>query len=186
MSKPDEDRTAADRFRDAVGNPNADAPVEEELWEGRYSAKAMVGYWIGSVIAVLVIGSILFSTMAMGKAFFASLGVAVVVWGSLGLLLGYRKLSNYYRLTNQRLIHKTGVLRQVTDRIEVIDMDDVTYVQGIVERLLSVGTIHISSSDRTHPRLDLRGIDDVQRIADLIDDIRRHERRTRGVHIETI
>jgi hypothetical protein len=49
-----------------------------------------------------------------------------------------------------------------------------------------VGTIHISSSDRTHPELLLLGIDDVKRVADLIDDVRRKERRQRGLHIEAI
>lgn len=185
MSKPEEEQTAADRFRDAMGNSSGDE-VEEHLWEGRYSGKAMVGYWIGSALAVFAMSAIFLATMRMGQALLSTLGVAVVVGGGLGLLLGYRKLSNFYKLTNQRLIHKEGVLRQTTDRIEVIDMDDVTYVQGIVERMLSVGTIQITSSDRSHPRLDLCGIDDVQRIADLIDDIRRNERRKRGIHIESI
>jgi phage terminase Nu1 subunit (DNA packaging protein) len=112
--------------------------------------------------------------------------VAVAVWGALFLLLTYRKLLNFYQLTNQRFIHKEGILRQVSDRIEVIDMDDVTYEQTIIDRMLSVGTIRIASSDRSHPLLCLRGIDDVHRIADLIDDVRRKERRKRGLHIETI
>jgi len=77
-------------------------------------------------------------------------------------------------------------LVRTTDRIEVIDIDDVTYRQGIVERALGVGTILLESSDRTHPTLILSGIDDVQRVAGLIDDVRRKERRRRGIHIEQI
>ena len=52
---------------------------------------------------------------------------------------------------------------RTTDRIEVIDIDDVTFRQGMVERALGVGTIVIESSDRTHPRLVLAGIDNVSR-----------------------
>ena len=70
--------------------------------------------------------------------------------------------------------------------IEVIDIDDVTYTQGVVQRIVGVGTIKISSTDRTHPELALLGIDDVERIADMIDDVRRQERRRRGLHIESI
>jgi hypothetical protein len=62
----------------------------------------------------------------------------------------------------------------------------VTFTQGIIERILNVGTIKLSSSDRTHPVILLQGISDVKRIADLIDDARRRERRKRGVHIESI
>ena len=95
-------------------------------------------------------------------------------------------MSVHYQLTTQRFIHKSGILKRVTDRIEVIDIDDVTYEQGIVQRMLGVGKIRITSSDRSHPELVLSGINDVATIADLIDDTRRAERRRRGVHIETI
>ena len=68
----------------------------------------------------------------------------------------------------------------------MIDIDDVTYYQGLVERMLNVGSIKLESSDRTHPELWLRGIDNVGEVADLFDDLRRKERRRRGVHIESI
>ena len=84
------------------------------------------------------------------------------------------------------MIHKRGILRRVTDRIELIDIDDVTFAQGIVERMLGVGTITVTSSDRTHPKFDMPGIDSVNKIAGEIDDLRRDERRRRGLHIESI
>ena len=101
-------------------------------------------------------------------------------------ILAFRKFNVGYRLTSQRFFHERGILRRVTDRIEVIDMDDITFTQGILERMLAVGTIQVVSSDRTHPELWIRGIDDVQRVAGLIDDARRKERLRRGLHIEAI
>jgi len=74
----------------------------------------------------------------------------------------------------------------VTDRIENIDMDDITYEQKFIERFVGVGTVIISSSDRTHPELRLIGIENVKEVADQMDDIRRAERRRRGLHIESI
>jgi uncharacterized membrane protein YdbT with pleckstrin-like domain len=109
-----------------------------------------------------------------------------VVWLGLGLVLVYRKLDVHYTLTSQRFVHKKGILKRVTDRIEVIDIDDVTFEQGIIQRMLGVGTVRLTSSDRSHPELALRGIDEVQRISGLIDDVRRRERRKRGLHIEAI
>ena len=79
-----------------------------------------------------------------------------------------------------------GILSRRTDRIELIDIDDVSYVQGIIQRVLGVGSIKISSSDRSHPELTMIGIDQVEKIADMIDDARRLERRRRGLHIEAI
>jgi membrane protein YdbS with pleckstrin-like domain len=160
-----------------------DDEPEQELWKGGYSGKAMVGPWIAGVIASigLIVASVLFP-----PAILVLLALLALLWLWLVATLAYRKLNIRYQLTSQRLIHQTGILSRRTDRIEMIDIDDVTYRQGLVERFMDVGTIRISSTDRTHPELVLLGIDEVQRIADLIDNARRKERRKRGLHIEQI
>jgi hypothetical protein len=65
-------------------------------------------------------------------------------------------------------------------------MDDISYEQGLIERWLGVGTIRITSSDRTHPEIELLGIDRVQQVAGIFDEARRRERLQRGIHIESI
>jgi hypothetical protein len=73
--------------------------------------------------------------------------------------------------------------------------------------LLNIGTIHIISSDESlrqkavdqakrsggkldpqtvDGRLDMPGISDVRRVADLIDNTRRAERNRRGVFLENV
>jgi uncharacterized membrane protein YdbT with pleckstrin-like domain len=148
----------------------------------------MIGNWIvAGLLSILLLGGMVATGQFVNPiAWIIVGGVLVIMWGWLGCLLAYRKLSVRYELSTQRFIHKTGILRRTTDRIEVIDIDDVTYVQGVVQRMVGVGTIKISSSDRTHPELLLIGIDNVIEIADQIDDVRRKERRRRGLHIEAI
>ena len=173
--------TPKDRFKESAEARQADSAQDEEqdLWSGGYSAKAMYGSWIlGGVVTIGLIA---------GMFAFPLVGLAIpVLWILLGGTLAYKKLSVFYQLTTERFIHKSGILKRVTDRIEVIDIDDVTYEQGIVQRMLGVGKIRISSSDRTHPELVLSGIDRVAEVADTIDDVRRKERRKRGLHIESI
>jgi membrane protein YdbS with pleckstrin-like domain len=156
---------------------------EQELWAGGYSGKAMVGSWIlGGLIGIgLIVVAVLFPPAAI-----VAVSLLAIIWVGLLLTFAYRKLNIHYELTSQRFVHKRGILTRTTDRIEVIDIDDVTFQQGPVQRMLGVGTIKISSSDRTDPQLVLIGIDDVKRVADTIDDVRRRERRRRGVHIESI
>jgi uncharacterized membrane protein YdbT with pleckstrin-like domain len=176
------DASPADKFRGSAEARQDDTGSDEEqdLWTGGYSFKAMYGTWIlGGIITIgLAAGGVLASPLVL---------IAIpVLWIFLLGMLAYKKLSVYYELTTQRFIHKSGILKRVSDRIEVIDIDDVTYEQGIVQRMIGVGTIRLSSSDRTHPELVLTGIDEVQRIADMVDDVRRKERRRRGLHIESI
>ncbi len=161
--------------------PRRDDP-EEELWTGGYSSKAMLGTWLLAgmgTIAGCVVGAL------TGVLLFVAIGL-VVLWVALWLRLIVRQLNVGYRLTSQRFFHKRGILRQVTDRIEVIDMDDITWQQGPIERLVNVGTVRITSSDLTHPEIELDGIDDVARVAQMLDDARRAERLRRGLHIEAV
>lgn len=156
---------------------------EATLWSGGYSGKAMVGSWIAAIIVSAGLGAGAIFAPPGAPIF---IGVIVLIWFALIIVLVYRKMSIHYDVTSHRFNHQSGILTRTSDRIEMIDIDDVTFTQGIVERMFNVGTIKLSSSDRTHPVLQLIGISDVKRVADLIDDARRKERRKRGVHIESI
>jgi membrane protein YdbS with pleckstrin-like domain len=147
----------------------------------------MYGGWIAAALATIA-GLIAVLLLPLeGAIGWWIFGVgALVIWGGLLVTLAYRRMSVKYRLTNQRLFHEQGILRRVTDRIELIDIDDVTLEQGLFERVFGVGTVRVSSTDRTTPELHMPGIDDVKSVADTIDQARRAERQRRGVFIESV
>lgn len=165
--------------------PSQTSPIEEPLWEGRYSSKDLVGVWAieGLVTFVLLLIGYYFPYSAV---WLTILGVLALMWGYTVLLYFYRRMSVRYRLTTQRFFHERGVLRHVTDRVEVIDMDDITTEQYLLQRFVNVGRIKIVSSDRTSPLLVLSGIDNPHAVAQMLDDARRQERMKRGLHIEAI
>jgi membrane protein YdbS with pleckstrin-like domain len=161
--------------------------AEEELWQGGFSPRAMFGTWIACGVITLVAIVASFLLMAAFPLIWAiSIPAVLLLWAWQGIRFALRRLGLSYRLTNQRFFHESGILRRTTNRIEVIDMDDITYTQGIVDRFFGVGTIRVSSSDITHPVLVIEGIDDVQVVAGQIDNARRAERLRRGLHIESV
>lgn len=180
-------QNAAEKFREQVQSTQEtgdDYEPEEELWEGGYSAKDMVGTWV-----MLAIGSVALLILPLFIEFLTlkvSVVLIVVGWLVGAVFYGWRRFGVHYELTSQRFIHQTGILTRDTDRIEVIDIDDVSFTQGPVQRMLGVGRITITSSDRSHPLLHMIGIADVKSVAGLIDDVRRKERRRRSLHIEAI
>lgn len=186
VSSPVASETAASRFRNRLAEQQGnrdDYEPEEELWSGGFSPKAMVGTWV--LTGLITIG-LLIAALIVPFSPLAAVVIALVLWVIIGLLYAYKRLAFHYQLTSQRFIHQTGILTRKTDRIEVIDIDDVSYTQGPVQRLFGVGTITLTGSDRTHPTLSMFGIANVREVAGLIDDIRRKERRERSLHIEAI
>ncbi|MDH3716916.1 MAG: PH domain-containing protein [Planctomycetota bacterium] len=176
-----------DKFQPANGNSSLEDDAEVEIWHGTYSPKAMFSTWIGAALLTLValIACIVLIPMS-GLSWLGFLAAVVVVWFVLLLRLVYMRFNVSYLLTSQRFVHEEGILRRVTDRVEVIDIDDVAFEQGLVDRLVGVGIIRLSSSDRTHSELLLKGIDHVQEVASQIDAARRRERVRRGLHIEAV
>ena len=186
--KPTDQGSTADRFREMVqSRQGEDDEEEEKQWEGRYSSKAMIGKWImAALITIAMLVGVVMWDFKNGTLWMIWLCVTVVMWCGLWGLLKYRQWGYKYLLTTQRLIHEKGILKRVTDRIEVIDIDDVTLEQGVIERLVGVGNVKITSSDRSDPELWIIGIEDAKNVAGTIDDVRRKERRRRGLHIEAI
>ncbi len=180
MSDPQE------QFQQAVPDLTAAEEPESELWSGRYSHLAMIGTWAFGAVAT--VGGLVVGLLANldGNGWLAVVAAIALMWVGLTCLYAYRRWSVHYTLSNQRFIHASGLLWRTVDRIELIDIDDVTYRQGPVERAFGVGTILVVSSDRSTPELELPGIADVREVADLIDDARRKERRSRSLHIEAV
>ncbi|MEO8271117.1 MAG: PH domain-containing protein [Aureliella sp.] len=181
---------ARDRFQAAAAEKmeaNRNAPVERSLWKGGYSPRAMYGTWcIAVVLTIVALVLVWLYAREQKNVWLITGSVLLIGWCFVIGLYFYRRLGMHYELTTQRFVHQNGILVRRTDRIEVIDMDDISYTQGIVQRMLGVGTITITGSDRTHPQLVIHGIDRVPEIASLLDDVRREERRRRSLHIESI
>jgi uncharacterized membrane protein YdbT with pleckstrin-like domain len=163
----------------------AGSQAEQELWRGSYSPKAMYGNWFLALLATLI-AAVISVVLPTPITWLAAGVIVVVLWLVMAVQYLIERWSVGYTLTTQRFIHQRGIFRRVINRIEVIDIDDVTVEQGFVERMFGVGTIKLLSSDTSDPTLLLRGIDDAKRIAAMIDDVRRDERRKRGLYMEAV
>lgn len=187
LAPPGAPETVRDRFGGGGARGETELPPEKTLWEGSFSAKSLADMALvcGLITAAALIGGVLASGMGP-LAWPVVIAVIVIAWLYPLAMVVYQRLSLRYRLTNQRFFHERGILRRVTDRIEVIDMDDISFEQGFIERFVGTGTICITSSDRTHPKIKLQGIDEVAKVAGLIDEARRTERLRRGVFVESV
>jgi uncharacterized membrane protein YdbT with pleckstrin-like domain len=167
--------------------PRGAAAVEPErdLWSGGYSPKAMLGWWI--IEGLLIAAGIAVAVLVPNPI---ALIAAAVIAGGFGLWLlldlAIKRLSVHYKLTTDQLTHQTGLFTRVTNRVETIDIDDVTMQQSIIERMVGVGTLLVLSSDKSHPKLLLKGIDNVDRVCKLIDTAARDQRKKRGAYIESV
>lgn len=86
-----------------------------------------------------------------------------------------------YRLTTQRLIHDTGVLRRRTDQIEIYRIKDSTARQSVLQRIVGIGDVELVTSDRSHPTFLLRAVRDHRGVQDTVRERTEAVRRARQV-----
>jgi membrane protein YdbS with pleckstrin-like domain len=173
------DAAAADRLR--ANDGHAHPTPEDELWSGTYSPKAMIGPALSAMLLIVLSGVAASFAGPVGVIAWAVGAVLMLVY--VALMFVYRRMAVRYRLTSFRFFTEMGVLSRVNNRIQAIDIDDVTVEQSPIERLLGIGTITIRARDETSPVTTLRGIDDVRQVADMIDGARRAERNHRGLYV---
>ena len=124
-------------------------------------------------------------------AYRAHLGL--LVWGVLlapvgiGLILlaraWYLVASTRYRLTTQRLFAETGLIAKNLEEVELFRVKDVTLRQGVLDRLLGVGTVTVLSTDDTAPELALAGVRDPLAAKEALRTAFRAARQREGLRI---
>jgi membrane protein YdbS with pleckstrin-like domain len=176
--------------------PGVQAPVppalepEQELWKGRYSAKAQGHLWL---IWFIEIPALLFLWFKLPDSipkglvtrwiFVAAAAVPVfgILWGLMVV-----KLSTRYRLTTHRLFVETGIFSRELNEIELVRVDDVAVRQNVIQRIFNVGIVTvIAPHDQTEPRLELVGIENPIEVKEMI---RTHVRRRRlgSLNVENV
>ena len=183
--------TVAGNVFQATG-ARAGAPANEEsLWEGNPSLKAMAVSVVATALFAIIVPIAVYLAYAPvrdlvthtsrdaadlvaehedGARTAIILAVAAVVGARL-VRLGWRTLvlrSHRYGVSNQRIMVESGVFSKSLAEIDVRTIDDITFHQAFVERLLGIGEIAIRSSDPTNPRVRLVGVPDPRQVRELI------------------
>ena len=76
-----------------------------------------------------------------------------------------------YRLTDDKLIVSTGLLSINEEEIRLYRIMDVTLKRSFGERLWGLGTIHICSSDKTTPEIDIKRVRQSADVKEMLSDM---------------
>lgn len=143
----------------AAENPGEGDPMAAEtlIYEGRPVALYSVGQY---VVGVLTLG--------------------------IGLLVYWLAAATIrYRITSQRIQIETGLLSKSYKNIDLYRVDDFHLVSPFFQRLLGHAELHLRSSDRDLPLLEIRGIKGIMPLADQMRTAALAERKRLGVKVWT-
>ena len=76
-----------------------------------------------------------------------------------------------YRLTDDKLIVSTGLFSLNEEEIRLYRIMDVTLKRSLGERLWGLGTIHLCSSDKTTPEIDIKRVRQSSDVKEMLSDM---------------
>ena len=152
---------------------------EEILWKGSPSQLLNLGKHLIALVLVAGIG--------VGGIFFPPAWFAVAL-PLLWMLWNYLVVRcRVYELTNERLRLYEGVLNQKIDELELYRVKDTTMDRPFLLRIFGLCTLHLDTSDRSHPKIDLEAIRDGQNLRETLRkqvELWRDRKRVREVDFE--
>lgn len=104
-------------------------------------------------------------------------GYSFLAWGIKALQLK----ATVYTLKKDRLLVKRGILRRVTDELELFRVRDFQLDEPIALRLFSLGNLVLVTSDRTTPFIRLDAIPELSKLHEYLRNLVRSCWDERGV-----
>jgi membrane protein YdbS with pleckstrin-like domain len=86
-----------------------------------------------------------------------------------------------YKITNYRIDVEKGLIGRRIDTMELWHVEDISMNQGVLERILGVGTVVVMSHDDTTPKLAMRGLPNPRPLFDTLKQRVIAVKRQRGV-----
>ncbi|MGA2232004.1 MAG: PH domain-containing protein [Tepidisphaeraceae bacterium] len=107
--------------------------------------------------------------------------VAILIGLSLPLVPVLMAKSIRYRVSNYRIDYERGFFSRDIDTLELWHVEDLHFHQSLLDRLLGVGLICVTSKDERLPQLTLRGIPNPRPLYETLKQRLIAVKRSRGV-----
>jgi uncharacterized membrane protein YdbT with pleckstrin-like domain len=80
----------------------------------------------------------------------------------------FLSLSVHYRITSERVRITEGMLGKDREDIELVRVQDIDLTQGLTERMLGIGDIHIRSHDKSNPSVTLNNVSNPTQVHEIL------------------
>jgi len=166
-----------------IAVPGGKMAAEQTLYAGKPAVRAYLGQIIGAVVVAVAVlcFSVPIAHIAELNVFLVGVLPSLLIVGLTALAIWIDTHSTEYRLTNERLFVRRGLIAKHLNEIELFRAKDVIMNQGILQRILGFGSVTVLSTDDTTPIIVLKGIADPINLKELIRTTYRAARKREGV-----
>lgn len=137
----------------AKARAEAEAEIEKDLFVGRPAT-------------ILSVGQLVLVILTVGIAY---------------LVLWLQRLSTHFHVTTQRIRIEHGLLSKTKENVELFRIDHIDLHKPLGMRIMGHAVLHLRSSDTNYPTVELRGIPNLETLAETLRECSLRERKRRAV-----
>jgi uncharacterized membrane protein YdbT with pleckstrin-like domain len=153
---------------------------ERELFSGHPSLRAAPGFILKGLLIAAVVGAICALIDSTGTGVGAGVVLFAIILG-VGFLM---RIATTYTITNHRLHIKRGIVARKTQEARLERVQNVNTDQGVLDRILQVGTVDFDTAGTTDSDFSFRGVSQPEKVVSAVDQAQRahaEEQRPSGV-----
>lgn len=146
---------------------------ERVIWAGRPSWRSMIAFYLtwGLVgLLPLAAGIVLDQTGNADRGIEYGAIATVVVLLLVALSGWLRRIDTHYTVTDRRIVIRHGIVSRKEQSAHLDRIQNVNVSQGVIERLLRVGTVDFDTAGTTDSDFRFAGINDPQSLRQRFDE----------------
>jgi uncharacterized membrane protein YdbT with pleckstrin-like domain len=144
-------------------------PGERVLFAGHPSLRAAPGYVLKGLLVAAVVGVIAALIDSTGTGVGAGVVLFAIILG-VGFLM---RIATTYTITNHRLHIKRGLVARKTQEARLERVQNVNTDQGVLDRILQVGTVDFDTAGTTDAEFAFRGVSQPEKVVRAVDQAQR-------------
>jgi uncharacterized membrane protein YdbT with pleckstrin-like domain len=135
------------------------------IYEGHPSWRSTIAFYLKGLLIAAAIGAIIWFAASNG----GGVGAFVVVF-VLAIIVGFiRRYFTVYTITNQRLRIQRGIVSRDIQQTQIERVQNVNTNQGILERMLVVGTVDFDTAGTGDADFKFIGVNSPEKVVEAVD-----------------
>ena len=142
------------------------SPGEQIIFQGHPSWRSILAFYLKGLLVGILVALVAY---LLGLGFFSVFLIVLALLAATVVIGFVRRMATVYTITNRRLNIKRGIIARDIQETRLERVQNVSYSQSAVERMLNVGDVDFDTASDAENTFCFAGVADPQHVITEVD-----------------
>ena len=142
------------------------SPGEQIIFQGHPSWRSILAFYLKGLLVGILVALVAY---LLGLGFFSVFLIVLALLAATVVIGFIRRMATVYTITNRRLNIKRGIIARDIQETRLERVQNVSYSQSAVERMLNVGDVDFDTASDAENTFCFAGVADPQHVITEVD-----------------